>query len=325
VRPVRSALDLLASAASLAKVGALATPFLLGLFLGVPLVAREIEGRTASIAWTLSGSRRRWLVHRAAPVVVVVVLAALLVGIGGEVLTRSAPGNEGVDPGFGDYGSRGALVAVRALAVLTLGIGVGALVPRQLPALLLALGTTIALFAALTLGMDAWMAAEAVPIEVGPAQQGASRIFDMAYREDATGRLISFADYYSNHGGDIGVPEGEEPIGMTMVAYQVPGDRYGGFVMGGVGSARRRRGGGAGRHGRGRQRAATVGGARAARFFLLARARTGWRPTRAALWRRSLPHCNRVAVTRPRDGIPCQIATGLLLGDWTGDVRLGGF
>jgi hypothetical protein len=92
------ALDLLASAASFAKVGALATPFVLGLFLGVPLVAREIEGRTTSIAWTLSGSRRRWLVHRAAPVVVIVVLAALLVGIGGEVLTRSAPGNEGLDP-----------------------------------------------------------------------------------------------------------------------------------------------------------------------------------------------------------------------------------
>jgi ABC-type transport system involved in multi-copper enzyme maturation permease subunit len=225
-------LDLLASAASFAKVGALATPFVLGLFLGVPLVAREIEGRTASIAWTLSSSRRRWLVHRAAPVVVVVVLAALLVGFGGEALTRSAPGNEGMDPGFGDYGSRGALVAVRALAELALAIGVGALVPRQLPALLLALGTTIALFAAITLAMDAWMAAEAVPIEVGPAQQGASRIFDMAYREDATGKVISFADYYSDHGGDVGVPEGEEPVGMTMIAYQVPGDRYGGFVMG---------------------------------------------------------------------------------------------
>jgi len=37
-----------------ATLGAFLTPFALGLILGVPVVAREIEGRTAGIAWTLS-------------------------------------------------------------------------------------------------------------------------------------------------------------------------------------------------------------------------------------------------------------------------------
>ena len=39
--------------------GAIAiSPFVLGLFVGVPLVARELEGRTASIAWSLAGRAR---------------------------------------------------------------------------------------------------------------------------------------------------------------------------------------------------------------------------------------------------------------------------
>ncbi len=222
-------LNLLATAATFATVGAMATPFVLGLFLGVPIVAREIEGRTAPIAWTLSRSRRRWLLHRAAPVVAVVVLAALLVGIAGEVLTRAAPWNEGVDPGFNDYGARGGLVAVRALAVLSLGLAIGALVPRQLPALLLAAAVTLALFVGVELVRDDLMRREAVPLTSQEQQQGASqKIYDSALRDDATGELISYDDYYRDHPGAM---QGELPPGVTPVVYTVPGARYGDFVL----------------------------------------------------------------------------------------------
>src|SRR3972149_2535594 len=37
-------------------------PFGMGLVLGVPLVSREIEQRTAGMAWALSRSRTSWLV-----------------------------------------------------------------------------------------------------------------------------------------------------------------------------------------------------------------------------------------------------------------------
>ena len=50
-----------------ARLGAFLTPFAVGLFLGVPVVAREVEGRTAPIAWTLSRSRLRWLLQRVIP------------------------------------------------------------------------------------------------------------------------------------------------------------------------------------------------------------------------------------------------------------------
>ncbi len=205
-------------------------PFVLGLFLGVPLVAREIEGRTAPIAWTLSRSRRRWLLHRAGPVLAMVVVAALLLGVAGEIVTRVAPWNEGVDPGFQDYGGRGALVAIRALAVFLLGLAVGALLPRQLPAVLVAGAASLGLFVAVTLAMDAWMAAEAEPI---PAQnmEGVTKVYDMAFRDDATGELISLDDFYQENEGDIVTGEDGEPPGMTMVAYVIPGHRYGDFVL----------------------------------------------------------------------------------------------
>jgi len=103
-------------------------------------------------------------------------------------------------------------------------------VPRQLPALLLAVGVTVALFAGLTIGMDAWMTADARPIpfhesRFGPLG-GGPRIFDVAYRDDATGQLISMNDFYNQH-GDVALPDGEQdPPGFTQVALGIPGDQY---------------------------------------------------------------------------------------------------
>jgi hypothetical protein len=215
-----------------ARIGAFLTPFALGLFLGIPVVAREIEGRTAGIAWTLSRSRPRWLLQRVLPLLVVVIVLAAAVGIGSEFVTRTNPyADLAANPGFSDYTSRGVLLPVRAVVVLVLAIAVGAMVPRQLPALLLAGAITLALFVGLTLGMDAWMSAEAKPIPFGEESrfgpfEGGPRIFDVAYREDATGKVITMNDFYNQH-GDIALPDGESnPPGFTQVAIGIPGDQY---------------------------------------------------------------------------------------------------
>ncbi len=215
-----------------ARLGAFLTPFAIGLILGVPVVAREVEARTAPIAWTLSRSRLRWLVQRVAPLVVVVVLVAALVGVASEFVTRTNPfADYASNPGFADYTSRGVLLPVRALAVLSLAIAVGAMVPRQLAALLLAAGVTLALFVGLTLGMDAWMTAEATPIVMDQAQLGGPRIFDVAYRDDATGEVISMNDFYNRY-GDVALPDGEQdPKGFTQVAIGIPGEQYATWVL----------------------------------------------------------------------------------------------
>jgi ABC-type transport system involved in multi-copper enzyme maturation permease subunit len=214
-----------------ARLGAFLAPFALGLFLGVPVVAREIEGRTAGIAWTLSRSRSRWLIQRVLPLVVVVTVLTTAIGIGSEFVTRTNPfADLAANPGFADYTSRGVLLPVRALAILSLGIAVGAMVPRQLPALLLAVGVTIALFVGLSFGMDAWMTSEAKPIPIDESRFGLSgegpRIFDVAYRDDATGEVITMNDFYNRY-GDVAVPDGEQgPEGFTEVAIGIPGSQY---------------------------------------------------------------------------------------------------
>jgi hypothetical protein len=219
-----------------ARIGAFLTPFALGLFLGVPVVAREIEGRTAGIAWTLSRSRPRWLMQRVVPLVVVVIVLAAAVGIGSEFVTRTNPFAElAANPGFADSTARGWILPVRAVAVLSLGIAVGAIVPRQLPALLLAIGFTIALFAGLTIGIDHWMAAEAKPIPIeegrfGPFGDG-PLIFDMAFRDDSTGDVITMNDFYNRY-GDVAFPDdGQAPKGFTQVAIGIPGEEYPTWVL----------------------------------------------------------------------------------------------
>jgi hypothetical protein len=214
-----------------ARLGGMLTPFALGLFLGVPVVAREIEGHTAAMAWTLSRSRVRWLLQRAAPLVIVVVVVAAVVGLSGEVLARTNPFAEHrLDPGFADYDSRGVLLPVRATTVLLLAIAMGALVPRQLPALLLAGAATLGLFVALTIGMEAWMRSEAQPIGMDQVEKSGARVFDVAYREDQSGKVISINDFYNRY-GDIATPDGGAPEGFTEVAIGIPGDRYGLWVL----------------------------------------------------------------------------------------------
>jgi hypothetical protein len=210
-----------------ATLGAFLTPFALGLVLGVPVVAREIEGRTAAIAWTLSRSRVRWLMQRVIPLGLFVIFVSAAVGVGSELVTRSNPfADYTANPGFADYTSRGLMLPIRALAVLTVAIAVGAMVPRQLPALLLAAGVTVALFVGLTLGMDAWMTSQARPIPMADVLLGGPRIFDAAYREDATGELISMNDFYNRY-GDVALPDGEQdPPGFTQVAIGIPGEEY---------------------------------------------------------------------------------------------------
>jgi hypothetical protein len=219
-----------------ARIGAFLTPFALGLFLGVPIVAREIEGRTAGIAWTLSRSRSRWLIQRVLPLVVVVIVLAAVIGIGSELVTRTNPfADLAANPGFADHTARGWMLPVRALAVLLLAIAVGAIVPRQLPALLLAGAVTLALFVGLSIGMDTWMTAEAKPIpfdeegRFGPFG-GGPRIFDVAYQDDATGEVISMNDFYNRY-GDVIAPDGEQPEGFTEVAIGIPGDEYWTWAM----------------------------------------------------------------------------------------------
>jgi hypothetical protein len=194
------------------------------------MVAREIEGGTGSLAWSLGRSRRSWLIGRAAPVLVFLVVGSGLVAIAGEVLTHAMPWAEGAEIGFADYAMRGSLVVVRAVEVFAIAAAVGALVARQLPAMLLAGVVSFAILGGIQLTMDATMAREAVPLDPQAMQQGAyPKIYGSALRDDATGALTSYDDYFQAH--PAAASTGNIPSGFTPIEFGIPGSRYGEFAL----------------------------------------------------------------------------------------------
>ena len=137
-----------------------AAPFAIGLILGVPVVAAEIERGTAQIAWSLSRSRARWLAWRAVPLLLAGVSILMVYAIGGEFLLRGRLGFD--DPGFLGFGERGTLVVLRGLMILSLAVLVGAWIGRILPALLAAAAVAGAVTFGFNAGLEAWRSTEAV-------------------------------------------------------------------------------------------------------------------------------------------------------------------
>lgn len=211
-------------------------PFVVGLFLGAPLVAREIERRTAPMAWSLSTSRRRWLGGRAIPVAVIVAAALLILGQAGEVLAL-AMSPDGL--GFPHFGTHGPLVAARGLAVLAIGVVVGVLIGRTLPAVLVTGVAIVGLMLGITLLRGTLIEAEAVWIGQGEQTALDSVIFDSGFRSDTTGEVITWETAYEQYPDSFMTedeyvpgtdPADETPPGMSPVWRTVRAEQYPWFV-----------------------------------------------------------------------------------------------
>jgi hypothetical protein len=129
-----------------------AVPGLIGVFWGAPLVTREIEGHTLSLAWTQSVTRSRWLAVKVAMIGLVATASAGLlsfiagwwlnplyeasakVGTGDRVFSRLWP----VEFGVGGIAPIG-----YAAFAFALGLAFGVLIRRTLPAM----AATLAVFA----------------------------------------------------------------------------------------------------------------------------------------------------------------------------------
>lgn len=163
-----AAQDQLAPWANVFEIGlslAWASPVAIGVVLGTPIVAREIEQQTASISWSLAASRTRWLIERTWPVLLVTLVALACVGLAAEVLAQNAAPDG--DPGFGRYDQRGPLLAARGILALTVALAVGAQLGRVLPALLIAPVITVLLLLMVSLGLGQWRLSEAEIVLLG--------------------------------------------------------------------------------------------------------------------------------------------------------------
>ncbi len=130
----------------------LATPALLGIFWGAPLVAHELERGTFRLVWTQSISRRRWLAIKLGVVglasAAVVGLLSLMITwwfnpidrVNANVIYWQGPINLNLnrfDPSV--FAMRGIVPVGYALFAFALGVTAGLLVPRILPAMAITL------------------------------------------------------------------------------------------------------------------------------------------------------------------------------------------
>ena len=218
--------NLLAGAIGLLGAAATVAPFVVGIFLGAPLVAREIEHRTAPIAWTLSLSRRRWLVGRSLPLLVLIGVVLLAVGQASELLHSSIEEGE---LGFRHYGMVGPLIAARGLAVFAIGVLVGLALGRVLPALLVTMLATVALVGAMSVGRDLLMREESVWVPMGDQAEVVHMVYDQAFRTDS-GEIITYEQAYEQF-PDMFNEFGEgAPPGTISVWRIVPPEAYGVYV-----------------------------------------------------------------------------------------------
>ena len=141
----------------------LVVPVLVGMFWGAPLVARELEHGTHRLAWTQSVTRGRWITSK------LVIIGASTLAFSG-VLSAAvwwwsrplvATGWNSFEPGIFDL--RGIVPVAYTLFAVALGVALGALMRKTLPAVF----TTLAVFAAVRLGIilflrEHYMAAKSV-------------------------------------------------------------------------------------------------------------------------------------------------------------------
>lgn len=114
-------------------------PFVVGMFWGAPLIARELEAGTHRLVWNQSVTRRRWL---AVKLLGVVLAAVVVAGVASALLTWAA---SPVDQVAGDrfagvvFGARDVAPVAHAAFAVVLGAVLGTVVRRTVPAIALTL------------------------------------------------------------------------------------------------------------------------------------------------------------------------------------------
>lgn len=134
----------------------LAGPAVLGSALGIGLVAGEFEQHTAPIAWSLAGSRLRWLWLRAWPVVVIGLVVGTLLGAAtARLMDLTSPSDIFM------HQMRGPVVAMRFVAAFGVAVLIGAVVRRVMPGLLLAIVASVALSITTAVPLRDWQEEQA--------------------------------------------------------------------------------------------------------------------------------------------------------------------
>ena len=199
-------------------------PIIAGLLIGGPVLAREIERGTTSLAWSLSPSRLRWFLHRVVPLIVLVLAMTFIVGAAADHLTRALTPETDLAASFVGFRFRGILMATQAFVLASTAVAVGALFGRAVPTFLLSLILGMLTIVALGLVHREVLLDEAV---VQRQDENTFYSNDDLYLDNRLelpdGRLVTYEELYRI---DPAVFESEFGPQYPNVSLLIPGDRY---------------------------------------------------------------------------------------------------
>ena len=147
-------------------------PALIGIFWGAPLIARELETGTHRLAWNQSVTRTRWLATKLA---IVGAATAATAGLLSWAVTAWA---HHIDHATGnrdqpaDFGARGIVPIGYALFAFVLGVTMGMLIRRTVPAM----AATLAIYIGAVVSMPLWIRAHLAPVAHATTPLDLSRI-----------------------------------------------------------------------------------------------------------------------------------------------------
>jgi hypothetical protein len=211
-------------------------PLLFGMFIGAPMVARELEQGTHRLAWTQSITRLRWVVLKLSLLIGVTLLAFVI--LDAFLIWWNGPIDSTLGP-WETFDLQGSVPLAYALFGLVLGITVGTLVRRSVPAMAI----TIVCFLLLRLLVMALLRPHFLPplSYIWPGTQNDPRAYqgDLVISQtmvDRYGHQLSDADI-SRLCSNPALPKGGtdqqtafmqcvEHLGFLNLGYYQPADRF---------------------------------------------------------------------------------------------------
>ena len=213
-----------------AALTGLAFPAMAALLLGIALIGKEIDQRTTVFAWSMSPSRVRWLSTRLVPAIVATAVVSLIGGGLADVLQGLRDHSVDAARSFEGFGMRGVPMVGVGLVVLSVGLLVGAVIGRILPALLVSGAVAAGALVGIASLNDVLLRGDATIVPASASLSGA-RILD-TFIQTPEGEVIAYDEAYRRYGdkvyelsfGDPASPP--SPSGLSIVVLLIPADGY---------------------------------------------------------------------------------------------------
>ena len=117
---------------NLSQYALVVLPALAGAFIGAPIVAREVENGTHRLVWTQGVTRARWLATKLLLVFTPLLAGAAAIGLA-EVVLVNAQGSQANR--WAVFDQQAPMTVASTLFALALGVAVGAVMRRSIPAM----------------------------------------------------------------------------------------------------------------------------------------------------------------------------------------------